>query len=337
MRSLNKEEVFIKYVLSTVLCLSLLILSCQDDINPVSSGGMSSTAKLMQVDDFLYQLQNIDLAAIGNTEYDLVVMDYSADGQASGEWSYKQIRTLQASKGKKILLAYISIGEAEDYRYYWDAGWSPTSPDWLGQENPDWPGNYKVKYWQSGWQDIIFDYLDKIIDQGFDGIYMDIIDGYWYWVHEATTNGENEQLASDEIAANKMINFIKNIADYCHKTKGKKNFILCPQNGSSLINDASSEKLSVLWDTIDAIGVEDTFYYGDEDEDNDYDPQDSVMEDLEEFIAHGKKVLATDYLSQGNQKDIHNFYYQCLKNLYTGFATDRDLDVLRINAGHVPD
>ncbi len=35
---------------------------------------------LAAVNDFLYQLQNLNLTAIGNTAYDLVVMDYSADG-----------------------------------------------------------------------------------------------------------------------------------------------------------------------------------------------------------------------------------------------------------------
>ena len=37
---------------------------------------------------------------------------------------------------------YMSIGEAEDYRYYWEDDWAENSPAWLGGENPDWEGNY---------------------------------------------------------------------------------------------------------------------------------------------------------------------------------------------------
>ncbi len=52
----------------------------------------------------------------------------------------------------------------------------PTSaaPCWLGRTNPDWEGNHKVQYWSEDWQRIVIDYLDRIIADGFDGIYLDI-------------------------------------------------------------------------------------------------------------------------------------------------------------------
>ena len=68
---------------------------------------------------------------------------------------------------------------------YWDSGWEITPPAWLAEENPYWPSNYKVRYWQQGWQDIIFgndsSYLKKILDAGFDGVYLDIIDAFEYF------------------------------------------------------------------------------------------------------------------------------------------------------------
>ena len=79
----------------------------------------------------------------------------------------------------------MSIGEAEDYRYYWMPGWTEGYPDWIVEENPDWTGNFKVKYWDPDWQEIIFgnddSYLTKIIDSHFDGVYLDIIDAYEYF------------------------------------------------------------------------------------------------------------------------------------------------------------
>jgi cysteinyl-tRNA synthetase len=39
-----------------------------------------------------------------------------------------------------------------------------------------------VRYWEDAWQQIIFgtdsSYLDVIISQGFDGVYLDKIDSY---------------------------------------------------------------------------------------------------------------------------------------------------------------
>jgi len=83
------------------------------------------------------------------------------------------------------VIAYMSIGEAESYRYYWKTAWNTNMPVWMGQENPNWHGNYKVRYWMKKWQKIIYgndnSYVKKIINQGFDGVYLDIIDAYEYF------------------------------------------------------------------------------------------------------------------------------------------------------------
>jgi len=87
--------------------------------------------------------------------------------------------------GKRLVIAYMSIGEAEEYRYYWKDEWESDPPSWLKEENRDWEGNYKVEYWDPDWQGIIYGstdaYLDKIVDKGFDGVYLDIIDAFEYF------------------------------------------------------------------------------------------------------------------------------------------------------------
>lgn len=315
----------------------LLFIFIMSFLLSYSDDNLKTSRSLTNVNDFLYQLQNINLKEIAMTDYDLVIIDYSEDGTEDGEWDASQIKMLKFSRGGKIVLAYISIGEAENYRYYWRHNWKPNNPDWLGHDNPDWEGNYKVKYWHGDWQKIILSYIDKIITQGFDGIYMDIVDGYWYWANEAKSNGENEQLSSDEEAANHMVDFIKKIANYCRDKKRKTDFIICPQNGSDIINDASPQKVVEFWNAIDAIGAEDTFYFGNLDENNSYKPQDEIISNLDKFVEYGKKVLATDYLTIQNTKAIKKFYSLCKVHGFVPFATLRDLDILRINKGYEPD
>jgi len=79
----------------------------------------------------------------------------------------------------------MSIGEAENYRYYWQSGWNTNKPNWLGAQNPNWAGNFTVRYWYADWQNIIYgndnSYLKKIIDANFDGVYLDIIDAFKYY------------------------------------------------------------------------------------------------------------------------------------------------------------
>lgn len=118
------------------------------------------------------------------TDYDLIILDLFV-GQAP--LTADEVASLRVKKngGRRLLIAYMSIGEAEDYRYYWQISWAMTAPKWLGAENPNWAGNYKVRYWDLEWQAIIFGqkdaYLDRILDAGFDGVYLDIIDAFEYF------------------------------------------------------------------------------------------------------------------------------------------------------------
>ncbi|MDI6886423.1 MAG: endo alpha-1,4 polygalactosaminidase [archaeon] len=79
----------------------------------------------------------------------------------------------------------ISANENGECGDSWSFFWSSQQPSWLAAENPVWPGNYKVRYWDSAWQKIIYGSddadLDKILDAGFDGVYLDIIDAYEYF------------------------------------------------------------------------------------------------------------------------------------------------------------
>lgn len=147
---------------------------------------------LSQVKNFLYLInpENYNskqdfIAAIRVTNYDLLIMDlFFKDGQAFSASEIAQLRS-KANGGQRLVIAYMSIGEAEDYRYYWQTDWNANKPAWLDIENPDWEGNFKVMYWHSDWQSIIYgndnSYAKKILDADFDGLYLDIIDGYEYF------------------------------------------------------------------------------------------------------------------------------------------------------------
>ena len=147
---------------------------------------------LSQVKNFLYLINPVNYAsteemisAVTQTNYDLLIMDLFFDETTRfTQAEINQIRS-KADGGKRLVICYMSIGEAEDYRYYWQSSWEENNPDWLDGENPDWEGNYKVKYWEKDWQDIVYgndeSYTKKILDAGFDGVYLDIIEAYEYY------------------------------------------------------------------------------------------------------------------------------------------------------------
>ncbi len=150
-------------------------------------------SSLAEAQNFLYLLnpgtdfadKSAYLAAITATNYDVVIIDlyYAGTALTSGEVASLQTKN---NGGTRLVIAYMSIGEAEDYRYYWQLAWNTSAPSWLAAENPNWLGNFKVRYWYTDWQAIIYgndsSYLKLITDAGFDGVYLDIIDAYEYFM-----------------------------------------------------------------------------------------------------------------------------------------------------------
>lgn len=151
----------------------------------------TNVAALGQAANFLYLIDPGNfgdaaayLAALAATDYDLLIVDAFFDDAMLTPAQVASLKT-KDNGGTRLVIAYMSIGEAETYRYYWQPGWQPGSPEWLESENPDWAGNYKVQYWDPDWQAVVFGsetaYLDRIIEAGFDGVYLDIIDAYEYF------------------------------------------------------------------------------------------------------------------------------------------------------------
>lgn len=132
-----------------------------------------------------YNSKQSFINAIAATNYDIIIIDFFFDEMEIINRDDLVVLKTKANGGSRLVIAYMSIGEAEDYRYYWQSDWYSNPPSWIEEENPDWEGNYVVRYWESGWQSILYgnndSYLWHIIDEGFDGVYLDIIDAFEYF------------------------------------------------------------------------------------------------------------------------------------------------------------
>jgi cysteinyl-tRNA synthetase len=296
--------------------------ACNEAGSPASSPATPTALPrpdLLAVNDFLYQLQNLDLTAIGNTAYDLVVMDYSAQGDDESAFSTAEIASLKKSPGgPKIVLAYMSIGEAEDYRFYWQDDWQPGNPVWLDEENIDWPGNYTVRYWDPAWQAIILRYTDRLLDAGFDGAYLDIIDAYEYYAEQGRT-----------AAAQEMAGFVAVIR--AHARARDPDFFIFAQNAPEL-----ATMVPAYLHSVDGIGQEDIYYGYDDD---DVPTPAAVTAELESYLElfkkAGKLVLTVDYAT--TPAHVDDAYAKSEARGFVPFVTVRDLDRLSINPGHEPD
>ncbi|MET0631434.1 MAG: MJ1477/TM1410 family putative glycoside hydrolase [Xanthobacteraceae bacterium] len=231
-----------------------------------------ATTAARQVKSWHYQLQSIDPSAIAKSSADMVVIDYSGE---DGPFTRAQVELMRRKPdgSRRLVLAYMSIGEAENYRWYW----ARRSPAWLGPENPQWRGNYGVRFWHPDWQAIIFEYTDKILAAGFDGVYLDKVDEFDELGHHA-----------------EMVEFVGRIAG-----RGKSqrpDFLIVSQNGDALIADPKFRR------AIDAFAREDLLYGETVDgERNDADSIRDNIQQLKSLTAEGKPVFVVEYPRDDDQ------------------------------------
>lgn len=318
--------------LRRILIILILLAGCGGgnggDATPVPSSGLD-------VASWAYWLDDITLNELEAQNFDLAVIDYSADGSEEGEFTSDEITSLKNSGDGKIVLAYMSIGEAEMGRFYFDDSWVdpdtfevlPGAPDWLVSSNPDFPDNFKVQYWDEAWQTVIFGYLDRIIDAGFDGVYLDIIEAFEFFGPDGES-GENRASAGAD-----MINFVVAIADYARETRGVSDFLIFPQNGEAILDEEGAEDFLAA---VNGIGVEDLYFSSDVENDGELDPvhTDEVLPYLEQFTDAGKTVLAIDYVQSADK--VSTLYENATAAGFIPYASIRDLNELTVNAGFDP-
>jgi cysteinyl-tRNA synthetase len=276
------------------------------------TGGRLATP-LSEVRSWAFQLQNVDPIEIALSPYDLVVIDYGFDRRNATAFPREVVELMRRKPrgGKRVILAYVSIGEAENYRYYWQDNWRAFPPEWLQPENPEWPGNYLVQYWNPGWQAILFGnpnaYLDRVLAAGFDGVYLDGTDAFEQWISTRPS------------AASDMIDLIGAIASYGRAQQG--DFLVIPQNGERLLENPRFVEM------IDGFAREDLLYS--ETEDQVRNPAASIVESLRRMrplIVAAKPILAIEYTSdpQLAASALHE-----LKELgLIGYVARRDLRTL---------
>lgn len=235
------------------------------------------------------QLRYIDRPKLGGSPIDLIVIDYAPHPNKDVELPFTrdEIEPLKVQPGgkRRIVLAYLSIGEAERYRYYWKPEWdnAATRPPWLGAENPRWPGDYQVKFSDPDWQAVIFgtpqSYLERIAAAGFDGVYLDRVDAFQD-VEETMPGAEDA-----------MKGFLTRLADHARRLNPE--FLIIMQNAEELVRHKS------VIQRIDGIAKEDlTFGIGNSVEHNPAAMVRESVQYLRRAKRAGVKVLVLEYVSE---------------------------------------
>ncbi|KAF0196417.1 MAG: hypothetical protein FD166_2372 [Bacteroidetes bacterium] len=311
----------------SILFIVTFFLSCTGD----QGENLNTDNPLDKVDFWAYQIDALDLPesidTLCSSHYDLLVIDQQrslkgSEGHATST-DVARIRSSLNSRGEnKIVVCYIDVGQAEGYRYYWQAGWETGNPEWLLDPDPDgWNNSFGVKFWSPEWKTIMKHYIGRIIDDGYDGIYLD-----WLMIYEFLPVVEQAQKEGLDVKQ-ELTKFIRELTEYA---RGRKpGFLFIAQNAPELGSDADYIRL------FDAIAQEDIWYDGSGDPDNggeegdfSVDPQDSekLVDDLALWQNTGKPVFNVEYAVK--PENVNRAYSLGIQNQYKTYVTLRLLNKL---------
>jgi len=237
---------------------------------------------LPQATTWAYQIQGLERAgavtALRDAGYDLLVVEPTRTQRGSGSFATAaMVAKLKAGVTadrvhRPLVLAYISVGEAENWRWYWT--WSrawrsgrPRPADWpsfIAAQDPDgWDGCYPVAVWKKRWKDIAIygrhtgttagrDYasiLDEAIRDGFDGVYLD-------WVAAYEEPAVRRMARADGVnARTETVKFLRELRDAAEARA--PGFVVVQQNAADLRRGHPE-----LFDIVDGVAQEGIWYYG---------------------------------------------------------------------------
>jgi cysteinyl-tRNA synthetase len=150
----------------------------------------SNITKFSTAKNFLYLINSSNfktkaafIEAIAATNFDVVSIDLFYKNRPLTKVDIDQLKT-KANGGKRLVISYMNIGAAENWRYYWNPRWSLNNPIWLKKKYEGYNDEFYVEFWHQDWQNIIYgnedSYLKKIMDAGFDGLYLDNVEAYYF-------------------------------------------------------------------------------------------------------------------------------------------------------------
>lgn len=256
---------------------------------------------------FAYVLQADQLASsrkasvqmLARSDRDLIVLDASFDPNTP--WTPAEIERIRRGKVGRRVVAYLSIGEAEDYRSYWEKTWDADedgrpdalAPEFLGLENPQWKGNYRVRYWLPAWQSLLLPAVDRIVATGFDGIFLDIVDAFESYEFDGRTGDYIDDRTNPETGRSYRRAMIAWVAAIARRAREKHpDFLVIPQNAWQLLDHDDFREI------ISAIALEDLFINGNKIKAG--GPSCRILDSLAKLRGTGKPVLVVEYPESEN-------------------------------------
>lgn len=174
------------------------------------------TADLKEVRNFALYTSQVNPVTVAKTGYDMVIVN---EANKDSVLFTKNDVAMMKSTGK-VVLAEVSVGRAEAYRWYWDPSWNDSKPVWMGEEVTK-NVHYVKQWWHPEWWRISTGIIDRAIAAGYDGVVLDSIDTYI-------------ELGASKAMRDKMVDYVIALSQYAKKQQ--KGFLIVVKNAEILGN-----------------------------------------------------------------------------------------------------
>ena len=220
----------------------------------------------------------------GASMYNVVILD-------PDEADSSLVRGL-AERGT-IVLAYINIGYAEEWRSYW----INVSRAGIVHGPTEYEGEYFVEYWSPAWRSIILGYARKALAEGFTGVYLDNIDAAMVLREEKPGWAGNVDPVEAII---ELVSSVDSVAGLVYVNIGAAVGLLY---NNSLLNHVDGVLREEVFHQLDGLGRLSS---------NPYSGVKTVLDALVYARMRGKTVIVVEFVTSLPEALIYSVFYSML-------------------------
>gem|GEM_PF-3357972 len=272
----------------------------------------------------LYQGGDYQKSALIAAPHDMIIINSAKDSisnepQSEIPWTSAEIADIQSSG--KTVFGYINAAKINSFISDWDANWTSNgladgaltseAPDWLYESESY--TTYKVNFWDTSWQELVFDRIEDMINQGFDGTLID--DVLEYFVRQTVndnnidTSGGQDAPRSVQENAQDMRDFIIDIRAHADAAVQARDGYLNNSNSFQLVINGAAFILPDATDgTADPVAV-------------------LATQESQDYLAAIDGIILENYISREESDDI----FGAVDNYYS----NQGLPVLTLDTDQV--
>ena len=229
--------------------------------------------------------------------------------------------------GERPVLGYLNVSEIENYRDYWIDFVMQSVPD-DSVELPQWygphagHGDHLAAYWMPAWRDVILARVDRLMESGIDGLFLDdVLHYYSYakgtnlrWPRSGWPEGPRDAPGLARAMMELVVAIAERVREWnCNALVFANNGVFIGRDAAEALTDNGTKSVFDSYrDAIDAVTVENVLSPM-------ANPSTRVVV-KSDFLDYGLKVLTLDVVSRAGTEDFTDLRQTLAKEAQiTGF------------------